>query len=94
MQLVLNHVTSCRDLCHQLPSRSSDPTLPLLALYELEARLALSSPDTDGVMETVAGLTNVEPKTYETIAGRSQAMWLSYEMVLLLKSPTLPSLPP
>ncbi len=69
MEQVLSHVNKCRDLCQLLPSFSSDPSLPLLILYELEAQLSLHSIEAGRVMERVSQIDNVEPKIYETIAG-------------------------
>ena len=69
MEQVLSHANKCRDLCQQLPSYSSDPSLPLLILYELEAQLSLHSIEAGRVMERVSQIDNVEPKIYETIAG-------------------------
>lgn len=70
MEQVLAHVKSFRALCQQLPTSTTDPSLPLLAVYELEAQLTLSSPTAHSVMDTMEKLRNVEPKTYETIAGQ------------------------
>ena len=69
MEQVLSHVKKCRDLCQLLPSFSTDPSLPLLLLYELEAQLSLHSIEAGRIMERVSQIDNVEPKIYETIAG-------------------------
>ena len=49
-------------------SDTADPTHSLLALYEFEAKLKLGHHDLDNVLEQIAKLGMVEPKTYETIA--------------------------
>ena len=50
---------------------SSDPTFSLLALYEFEAKLHLGHPDLEGVLEKISSTSLMEPKTFETIAGRA-----------------------
>ena len=51
---------------------SSDPTFSLLALYEFEAKLHLGHPDLEGVLEKISSTSLMEPKTFETIAGRAR----------------------
>ena len=52
---------------------ASDPTLSLLVLYEFEAQLILGLPDAVQVMSVInSSCPQVEPKTYETIAGEEQ----------------------
>lgn len=48
---------------------TTDPTLPLLMLYEFEAKLYLGLPDLDSVVTKAAALSHVDPKTYEGFAG-------------------------
>lgn len=47
---------------------SSDPTHSLLVLYEFEAKLALGHQDLDAMVDRVAKIPGVEPKTFETLA--------------------------
>ncbi len=75
LESVLQHVSDCRSLCQRLeltPSDSSDPTHPLLFLYEFEARLHLGHTHLETVLDQVATLSSVEPKTFETIAGEQR----------------------
>lgn len=48
---------------------TTDPTLPLLTLYEFEAKLRLGLPDLDSLVTKVTAMSHVDPKTYESFAG-------------------------
>lgn len=71
-ELVLKHVSECREICAQLasaPSPVADPTHSLLVLYEFESRLHLGHPNLEALLEQISVLPHTEPRTFETIAG-------------------------
>ena len=60
--------------------RSRDTTTPLLLiLYEFEARAKLGDPNLEEVLERTLLLSYVEPKVFETIAGRILYQLLTME---------------
>ena len=48
---------------------ATDPSLPLLTLYEFEAKLHLGLPDLDSLVTKVTTMSHVDQKTYEPFAG-------------------------
>lgn len=55
-----------------------DPTDKILLLYEFEASAKLNSPAVPSLLDEVVALPQVEIKTLETIAGKSQACFPRY----------------
>ena len=69
MESVLSHVNQCQDLFKE--SSHFEPTIPLLVLYKFEAQLALGIPDAGNILNDLTALPDIEPKTYEAVAGKN-----------------------
>ncbi|KAL5493599.1 hypothetical protein EMCRGX_G014803 [Ephydatia muelleri] len=70
LETVLKHVSGFNAIDQRLHGGmdTTDPTLPLLTLYEFEAKLHLGLPDLDLLVTKVTAISHVDPKTYESFA--------------------------
>ena len=75
---MLKHVSGFNAIDQRLHGGmdTTDPTLPLLTLYEFEAKLHLGLPDLDLLVTKVTAISHVDPKTYESFAGDTSGIFL------------------